>query len=112
MGKLLRFRRGLTTAAGNAERVRSLLDESFSSMLALLRATAHLHGEPVPPSSEALCERVAAMAGFSPKAFQAVLTHRRGKTKLPDDEVDGVAHGYLAALERLVAHADTIAVDD
>ena len=112
MGKLLRFRRGLMSSAGNMDRMRALLDESLSSMLALLRATAHLHGEAAPPSSEALCDRVAALAGFSPAAFRTVLEHRRGAHKLRDEEVNAVVPGYLDALERLVAHVDTIAVDN
>ena len=112
MGKLLRFRRGLMSAAGDAKRMRSLLEESLSSVLALLRATAHLHGEAAPASSEALCDRAAELAGFSAASFHAVLAHRRGASRLRDEQLDGVVHGYLGALEQLVAHVDTIAVDD
>jgi hypothetical protein len=111
MGKLLRFRRGVMTTAGDAERARGLLDESFSSILALLRGTLHLHGEVPPDSSEALCDRVAALAGFDSAPFRAVLNSRRSGTRLRDDAVDGVVGGYLEALERLVAHVDTIAAD-
>jgi hypothetical protein len=112
MGKLLRFRRGVMSAAGDPERVRSMLDESLSSMLALLRATLHLHRETAPPSSDALCDRVAALAGFRSDAFRAVLANRRGTAPLRDDALDGVVRGYLEALERLVAHVDTIVVGD
>ena len=100
------------SAAGNADRVRSLLEESLPPMLALLRATAHLHGEGAAASSEALCDRVATLVGFSPTAFRMVLAHRRKTHKLRNDELDAIVPGYLDALERLVVHADTVVVDD
>ncbi|HYV98331.1 MAG TPA: hypothetical protein VE967_12800 [Gemmatimonadaceae bacterium] len=112
MGKLLRFRRGLMSAAGNAERTRELLDDSLSSLLALLRATLHLHGEPIPPTSEQLCDRVAALATFSPDAFRAVLANRRGTQRLADGQLDGVVRGYLSALESLVAYVDGVQVPE
>jgi hypothetical protein len=111
MGKLLRFRRGVLNAMGHAAVTRALLSESLSSILALMRATLHLHGQAAPDSSDALCDRVAALAGFDGSAFRAVLADRRGDTKLRDDALDGVVDGYHEALEHLVAHVDAIRAD-
>lgn len=111
MGKLLRFRRGVLNTMGHAAVTRALLSDSLSSILALLRATLHLHGETAPESSDALCDRVAKLAGFDPSAFRAVLADRRGDVKLRDDALDGVVDGYHEALEQLVAHVDAIRAD-
>ena len=112
MGKLLRFRRGLMSAAGHADRLRALLGESLAPVLVLLRATLHLHGEPPAASSDALCDRVAALAGFNAAALHALLAHRRSTQPIANTALDGVVDGYLEALERLVHHVDTIRADD
>jgi hypothetical protein len=111
MGKLLRLRRGVMSAGDDAKVLRALLDDALPSMLALFRATVRMHGEPVPASSEALCDRVAALVGFPPAEFRAVLAQRRG-TKLTDPEVRESLRGYHEALEKLVAHVDAFAVND
>lgn len=112
MGKLLRLRRGAMSAGDDAKALRALLDDALSSMLTLFRATVRMHGEPVPASSEALCDRAAALAGFPPAEFHAVLAHRRGTKRLADGEVREALRGYHEALEKLVAHVDAFAVND
>lgn len=112
MGKLLRFRRGVMSAGSDARRVHALLEESLSSVLAIFRATAHLHGEAVPESSEALCDRVGALIGAKTDSVRAVVAHRRAGEKLEDDALDGVVAGYLDVLERLASHADQFSVTD
>jgi hypothetical protein len=112
MGKLLRLRRAIMSASGNTARMRAILDESFSSILALVRATLHLHDEPVPASSEALCDRVGAIAKFDPAPLRAVLGARHGSARVTNGEVEAVVHGYLEAMERLVIHIDQLVVDD
>jgi hypothetical protein len=111
MGKLLRLRRGIMSAAGDPGRLRALLTDSFSAMLALIRATVHLHGETAPDSSDALVDRVGALARFSPAPFHTMLAVRRGSARLRDDELESVVHGYLEALEALIAHVDALPVD-
>ena len=111
MGKLLRFRRGVMNAGGNPRHTRALLDESLSALLTLLRGLLHLHGEPAPSSSEALCDRAAELAGFSPAPFRALVAQRRG-TSIHDDALAGVVAGSLEALERALAHVDGYTVND
>lgn len=112
MGKLLRLRRGLLSAGDDAAMLRALLDDALSSMLTLFRATLRLHGEPVPPSSEALCDRVAALAGFPPAEFRMVLAQRHGNKRISHAEVQDGLRAYHEALEKLVAHVDGFAVND
>jgi hypothetical protein len=112
MGKLLRLRRGIMSAAGDPGRLRALLTDSFSAMLTLVRATLHLHGEAAPDSSDAMVDRVAVLARFSPASFHTMLAARRGSARLRDDELESVVHGYLEALEALIAHVDGLRVGD
>jgi hypothetical protein len=109
MGKLLRLRRAVLSAAGHDD-TRELLAESLSSMLALLRATLHLHGEASPASSDAVCDRAAQLAGFDAAPFRALLAERRGDARPADAALDGIVFGIHEALERLVAHLDQVAV--
>lgn len=112
MGKLLRIRRGIMSAGGDTERLRSLVEDALPGMLALLRATVHLHGEAAAESSDALCDRAAALAAFDAAPFHVVLAARRAARPIGDDAVVAAAHGYLEALTRLVAHADALRVED
>jgi hypothetical protein len=112
MGKLLRLRRGTMSAAGDPNRLRAIVEESFSSILTLIRATMHLHGECAPASTEAMCDRVGAIAKFNPAPFRTVLAARHGSTRLRDDDLDQLIHGYVEALERLIAHIDSVVIDE
>jgi len=112
MGKLVRFRRGLMSAGTDVDRLHSLLRDSLPSMMALLRATVHLHGEAAPPSSDSVCDRAAALAGFSAEPFRTALAARRGSAKIGSEALDGVVSGYLEALERLVDYVDAFRADD
>jgi hypothetical protein len=112
MGKLLRLRRGVMSSAGDPNRLRAIVEDSFSSILALIRATMHLHGESAPDSTEAMCDRVGALAQFDPAPFRTVLAARHGSAKLRDDNLEALVHGYVEALERLIAHIDEVVVDD
>jgi hypothetical protein len=112
MGKLLRLRRGVMSAAGDPNRLRAIVEDSFSSILTLIRATMYLHREAVPPSSEQMCDRVGALAGFDPAPFRAVLAARHGSARLRDEDLESLIQGYVEALERLIAHIDGVVVDD
>jgi predicted nucleotidyltransferase len=112
VGKLLRLRRGTMSAAGDPHRLRAIVEDSFSSILALIRATLHLHGESAPPSSEAMCDRVGAIAKFDPAPFRTVLAARHGGKRLRDDDLEALVQGYVEALERLIAHIDGVVIDE
>jgi hypothetical protein len=106
MGKLLRFRRGLMSAGGDAGRQRALVDEAFPAMQALLRGMLHLHGESAIGSSEAVVRRAAALAGFDAEPVLRVLAERRGGAPLRDDELPAVVEGYLRELEAILRYVD------
>ena len=112
MGKLLRLRRGLMSAGDDARRLRGLLDDVLSSALALFRATLRLHGEAIPASSDAVCDRAASLAGFGAAEFRTALAHRRGSARLGPGDAQSILHAIHEALESLVAHIDRVAVDD
>jgi len=106
MGKLLRFRRGVMSAGGDAARLRMLIEEAFPALQALLRGVLHLHGESAAGSTEEVVERAARWAGFDAAPILAVVAHRRGTSPLRDDAVAGVVEGYLAELSAIVQHVD------
>ncbi len=109
MGKLLRFRRGAMSAGGDLQRLRSLVEDAFPTMQALLRGLLHLHGESALGATEEVVTRAAALAGFRPEPILTVLAHRRGTTTLRDDAVMGVVEGYLAELQAVLAYVDGFA---
>lgn len=111
-GKLLRFRRGVMRAGADVDRTRALLDESLPTMLALLRATLHLHGEAAPDSADAVCDRAGELAGFDAAVFRAVVAQRRNGTPIAPGDVSHVVTGYLAALDALLHHVDGFAVSE
>ena len=112
MGKLLRLRRGTMSSAGDPNRLRAIVEDSFSSILTLIRATMHLHGESAPLSTEAMCDRVGALAKFDPSPFRTVLAARHGSARLRDNDLEKLVDGYVEALDRLIAHIDEVVVDD
>jgi hypothetical protein len=107
MGKLLRFRRGVMSAGGDAARLKLLVEEAFPALQALLRGVLHLHGEAAAGSTEDVVQRAALLAGFDPAPVVAVVAHRRGTAPLRDDAVAGVVAGYLAELTAIVQHVDS-----
>jgi hypothetical protein len=106
MGKLLRFRRGAMSAGGDVQRLRSLVEDAFPSMQALLRGVLHLHGESALGATEEVVTRAAALAGFRAEPILAVLAYRRGTATLRDDVVMSVVEGYLGELQAVLAYVD------
>ena len=106
MGKLLQLRRGVLDAGNDGRRQRELLEASLSTMMVLFRAVLRLHGETPSTDYEALSQAVARRAGLDPEPFLRVVRHVRGQVKLGTREAGDVLVGYLAGVERLVAHLD------
>jgi predicted nucleotidyltransferase len=106
MGKLLQLRRGVLDAGNDGRRARELLEASLSTMMILFRAVLRLHRETPSTDYQALSQAVARHAGFDPEPFARVVRHVRGEAKLGADEAGSVLAGYLAGVERLVAHLD------
>lgn len=110
LGALLQLRGAIVAAGGDAKRRLALLDASFSTILVLFRTLARLHGESPPSDPEALVRWAGGVAGFDDTPFVAVARHRRATTSLTTDAADATLVGYLAGLERLVAHLDALPV--
>jgi hypothetical protein len=91
-----------------AARRADLLAASFGTLLTIVRGVLRVHG--VQPSADAadVCREVAFRASVDTAPFVRVLAHRRGGAPLAGAEVHDVLAGYLAGLERLVAHLDQV----
>jgi hypothetical protein len=110
MGKLLRLRRGIIQSGSDGAQLRSLLEESVSSVLALLRGVVHMHGESALTATAAVCDRAAALAGFDAAPLHRVLAHRAERARIGDADLDAVIAGYLIMLERMLVYVDAFQV--
>jgi hypothetical protein len=106
LGKLLKLRRGIMEAGGDASRERTLLELSLSTFTALFRAVVRLHGERAPTEDAAVVARTGQLAGFDPAPFVRVVRHVRGEVMLQPGDARATLAGYLAGLERLIAFLD------
>ena len=109
LGKLLKLRRGVMEAGGDATRERDLLAVSVGTFVALFRAVLRLHEERPPSDAAAVCERTGVRAGFDASPFARVVRHVRGEATLQPGDARTVLAGYLDGLERLIAHLDAFA---
>jgi hypothetical protein len=106
LGKLLKLRRGIMEAGGDAARERTLLEVSLGTFVTLFRAVVRLHGERPPLDHLGVTERTSTLAGFDGGPFARVVRHVRGEAMLQPGDVSAVLGGYLAGLEQLIAHLD------
>ena len=109
LGKLLKLRRGVMEAGGDAGRERDLLAMSVGTFVALFRAVLRLHGERPPADPAAVCERTGARAGFDAAPFARMVRHVRGEAMLQPGDARAALGGFLDGLERLIAHLDAFA---
>lgn len=107
MGKVLRLRQGILFSAGDPSREIELLASSRSAVLVLFRTLLRVHGEAADAPPEEVARRAAALAGFDPAPFLAVLAHVAGTAPIAPAAADAVLTAYHAALERFVAHVDS-----
>jgi hypothetical protein len=108
MGKLLRLRQGVLAAGGDGRLEGELLAASLSTIMVIFRSVARLKGETPPKDNLALAQSVGRSAGFDPTPFERVVRHVRGEQTIPAGEVRSVVAGYLAGMEKLVAHLDRL----
>lgn len=108
MGKLLRLRQGILAAGGDGRLEGELLAASLSTIMVIFRSVARLQGETPPKDNLALAQSVGRYAGFDPTPFERVVRHVRGEQTIPAGEVRSVVAGYLAGMEKLVAHLDRL----
>lgn len=108
MGKLLRLRQGILASGGDGRLESELLAASLSTIMVIFRSVARLQGETPPKDNVALAQSVARYAGFDAKPFEQVVRHVRGEQRIAAGEVRSVVAGYLAGMEKLVAHLDRL----
>lgn len=108
MGKLLRLRQGVLASGGDGRLETELLAASLSTIMVIFRSVARLRGETPPKDNLALAQSVARYAGFDAKPFEQVVRHVRGEQTIAAGEVRSVVAGYLAGMEKLVAHLNRL----
>ena len=108
MGKLLRLRQGVLASGGDGRLETELLAASLSTIMVIFRSVARLQGETPPKDNLALAQSVARYAGFDAKPFEQVVRHVRGEQTIAAGEVRSVVAGYLAGMEKLVAHLNRL----
>ena len=108
MGKLLRLRQGILAAGGDGRLESDLLAASLSTIMVIFRSVARLQGETPPKDNLTLAQNVARYAGFDAMPFERVVRHVRGEQTIAAGEVRSVVAGYLAGMEKLVAHLDRL----
>ena len=108
MGKLLRLRQGILASGGESRLEAELLAASLSTIMVIFRSVARLQGETPPKDNLSLAQAVARYAGFDSAPFERVVRHVRGEQTIAAGEVRSVVAGYLAGMEKLVAHLDRL----
>jgi len=106
MGKLLRLRQGVLGSGGDNRLEAELLSASLSTIMVIFRSVVRLRGETAPKDNVALAQAVGRYAGFDATPFERVVRHVRGEQTIAAGDVRNVVAGYLAGMEKLVAHLD------
>jgi hypothetical protein len=108
-GKLLHLRQAVIAAgAADESAYVTILEQTLSKLMILYRATLRLHDVAPPTDYEQLTRAASRLAGFDAEAVLAVVRHVRGERRLGAGDARPAAGSYLAALEQLVRHIDTL----
>lgn len=106
MSVLLRLRHAIMGAQGDGKALLSLLEESASSMMVLLRAALRLSGDSPPSDSADVCARFGTRSGRDAAAVLRVVQHKRGIHVLSAADAVTHAESYLRFAETLVVYLD------
>lgn len=106
MSKLLRLRHAVLGVVGDSRALLSLLEDSVSTMLVLMRSALRLMGESPPADSDAMCERFTARSGRDAGVVRRVLRHARGIEAIDKRVAEGVVEEYLNFAEHFVTFVD------
>ncbi len=106
MSVLLRLRHAIMGAQGDGKALLSLLEESASSMLVLLRAALRLTGDSPPADSADVCVRFGSRSGRDASAVLRVVQHKRGIKTLSAADAAAHVEPYLRFAETLVNYLD------
>jgi hypothetical protein len=110
-GKVLRLRnRVMALGTSSGAEVIELLARASSTIMVVFRGVERLHGAVPSTDSEVLSRAVAARVGADAEPFVRVVKHARGTTRLLPADAFPVLTGYLAGLDRVVAHVDGLTV--
>ena len=108
VGALLQLRRGVLATGADATRRTELLAASLGGLLAIFRGALRVHGLRPPTEAADVLRELGFRAELDTAPFLRVLAHRRGAEPLSASAVHDVLAGYLAGIERLVAHLDRL----
>lgn len=103
---LVKLRQHYLAAGGSRRALRQLLLASVSTFAALFRHALLALGEPLPRERREGIDRLAALAGFDPAPFHALLDLRAGKKQAGEIDWPAVCSAYLAAIERVAREID------
>ena len=106
MGTLLQLRRGALAAGNDAKAQLALLESSSSTVMVVFRAVLRLSGEVPPRDYVELSQKVATTASIDATPFVQVVWHKRGETKIRNEDIPKVLAGYLSGLQQLVHYLD------
>ena len=106
LSKLLRLRHEILSSGAEPRGLLQMMENSASSIMALLRATLRLAGEEPPAESSAVLDRIEVITGMNAGTFRRVLGHARGTAKIGDADASAVTANYLASVAELVGWVD------
>src|SRR5688500_12126624 len=106
LSKLFRLRHAILSSGAEPRALLDMLENSASSVMALLRATLRLAGEEPPAESSATLDRIQAVTGINTATFHRVLGHSRGDAKVKEADAASLTANYLASVAELVGWVD------
>jgi len=104
--KLLRLRHAILSSGAEGRAMATLLEESVSSMMVLLRALLRVAGEEPPTDSAAVLDRAAVVTGIPMEGFRRALQHARGEARLSGEAAVRAAGIYLECTAAVAAWVD------
>lgn len=106
LSKLFRLRHAVLASGAEPKGLLDMIEESASSIMALLRATLRLAGEEPPAESSAVLDRIEVITGIQAGAFRRMLGHSRGDAVIKEADAASVSANYLASVAELVGWVD------
>ena len=106
LSKLFRLRHAILASGAEPRALLDMIENSASSIMALLRATLRLAGEEPPAESMLVLDRIEAVTGINAATFRRMLGHSRGASKIPESEASAVTANYLSSVAELVNWVD------
>ena len=106
LSKLFRLRHAILANGAESRALLDLIENSASSIMALLRAALRLAGEEPPAESSAALDRVEVITGINANTFRKMLGHARGTAKIAEGDASAVTANYLSSVAELVSWVD------